>query len=129
MTTTTKRLAIRRPGNRDRRARVVQAATDIFSMNEPVSADGCKRKRDTVDVLVAGSLEPHVAVMASGKPRTVFVIGHRCTGFAGPAYWSSDRNPTRFWNFCLGRCLKDGIGAVGLIRVEAIAAAGSFAPM
>ena len=40
MTTTTKRLAIRRPGNRGRRARVVQAATDIFSMNEPVSADG-----------------------------------------------------------------------------------------
>jgi hypothetical protein len=55
-------------------------------LDSPASADGCKRRRDTDDVVAAGAIEPEVAVMVKGRPRTVFVIGHRCDGFAGDAY-------------------------------------------
>src|SRR6266508_5316752 len=57
------------------------------AIDAPTSPDGCKRTRESVQVLAAGSIEPRVAVMVRGRPRTVFVIGRRCAGSVGPAYW------------------------------------------
>jgi hypothetical protein len=47
-------------------------------------------------VQAAGSVDPHVAVFVDGRPRTAFLIGHRCSGFAGPAYWNCLTQPLRF---------------------------------
>jgi hypothetical protein len=65
-------------------------------IDEPASRDGCKRKRQSVQVLRAGPIEPHVAVMVDAEPRTVFVIGHRCEGSAGPAFWDCLLRPLVF---------------------------------
>jgi hypothetical protein len=65
-------------------------------LDAPASADGCKRKRETDDVLAAGAIEPRVAVLVRGRPRTLFVIGHRCDGFAGDAYWDCLLRPLVF---------------------------------
>ena len=37
------------------------------SLDQPASPDGCKRERDSVQVLTAGSLEPGVAVLVQGR--------------------------------------------------------------
>src|SRR5262245_14245952 len=65
-------------------------------IDAPASADGCKRKRETDDVLAAGAIEPQVAVLVKGRPRTLFVIGHRCEGFAGDDYWDCLLRPLVF---------------------------------
>jgi hypothetical protein len=65
-------------------------------IDEPASSDGCKRRRESVDVVAAGPIEPRVAVMATKLPRTVFVIGHRCSGTSGAAYWSCLLQPLAF---------------------------------
>jgi hypothetical protein len=65
-------------------------------LDAPASTDGCKRKRETDDVLAAGQIEPQVAVLVRGRPRTLFVIGHRCDGFAGNAYWDCLLRPLVF---------------------------------
>ena len=65
-------------------------------IDRPASRDGCKRKRQSVQVLRAGPIEPHVAVMVGARPRTVFVIGHRCEGSAGPAFWDCLLRPLVF---------------------------------
>jgi len=65
-------------------------------IDEPASADGCRRKRESVDVVAAGSVEAGVAVMVTQLPRTVFVIGHRCTGSTGPDYWDCLLRPLVF---------------------------------
>jgi hypothetical protein len=57
------------------------------SLDQPASADGCKRERDSVQVLTAGSLEPGVAVFVQGRPRTLFVLGRRCDPFVGQPFW------------------------------------------
>ena len=57
------------------------------SVDAPASSDGCKRRRDSVRVLTAGSLEPGVAVLVQGRPRTLFVLGRRCDHLVGPPYW------------------------------------------
>jgi hypothetical protein len=72
------------------------ARLGIGQLDSPASADGCKRKRETDDVLAAGQIEPEVAVMVKGRPRTVFVIGHRCDGFAAQAYWDCLLRPLVF---------------------------------
>src|SRR5947209_10885773 len=52
------------------------------TLDEPTSSNGCRRADHSVQVLAAGSIAPPVAVLVSGQPQTVFVIGHRCDGFA-----------------------------------------------
>ena len=44
-------------------------------------------------MLSAGSVDPHVAVLVSGRPGTAFVIGQRCAGFTGSAYWDCLTQP------------------------------------
>jgi hypothetical protein len=66
------------------------------SLDQPASPDGCKRKRDSVQVLTAGSLEPGVAVLVQGRPRTLFVLGRRCDNLVGPPYWDCLLRPLVF---------------------------------
>jgi hypothetical protein len=47
-------------------------------------------------VQTAGSIEARVAVLVGGQPKTLFVIGHRCAGFAGPSYWDCLLRPLVF---------------------------------
>jgi hypothetical protein len=58
------------------------------SVDRPASPDGCKRERGSVQVLTAGPLEPGVAVLVQGRPRTLFVLGRRCDNLVGPPYWN-----------------------------------------
>lgn len=76
----------------------VAPGSDLGSgqIDEPTSADGCKRRRESVRVLAAGPIEPRVAVMVEGRPRTVFVIGQRCAGSSGRGYWSCLLRPLVF---------------------------------
>jgi hypothetical protein len=66
------------------------------SMDQPASPDGCKRERDSVQVLTAGSLEPGVGVMVQGRPRTLFVLGRRCDNLVGQPYWDCLLRPLVF---------------------------------
>jgi hypothetical protein len=66
------------------------------AIDEPASADGCRRKRTSVHVLAAGTIEPAVAVLTAERPHLLFVIGHRCAGSRGPAYWSCLLHPLVF---------------------------------
>jgi hypothetical protein len=68
------------------------------SVDRPASPDGCKRERDSVQVLTAGSLEPGVAVLVQGRPRTLFVLGRRCDNLVGPPYWNCLLRPLVFEN-------------------------------
>jgi hypothetical protein len=63
------------------------------ALDQPTSSNGCKRSRTSVQVLSAGSVDPHVAVLISGRPGTAFVIGQRCAGFTGSAYWDCLTQP------------------------------------
>ncbi len=65
-------------------------------IDEPASANGCKRAEKSVQVLTAGSTDPRVAVLTSERPRAIFVIGHRCSGFAGQSYWDCLLRPLVF---------------------------------
>jgi hypothetical protein len=67
------------------------------ALDHPTSSNGCKRARQTVQVLSAGSVDPQVAVLVSGQPGTAFVIGQRCAGFTGSAYWDCLTKPL-VWN-------------------------------
>jgi hypothetical protein len=66
------------------------------TLDQPASSNGCKRKTTSVNVQAAGSVDPHVAVFVHGLPRTAFVIGHRCSGLGGPAYWDCLTRPLDF---------------------------------
>jgi hypothetical protein len=66
------------------------------TLDHPISADGCKRAQNSGAVLMAGSIDPRVAVLVHGRPRTVFVIGHRCDGFQGTSYWACLLEPLVF---------------------------------
>jgi hypothetical protein len=66
------------------------------SVDQPASADGCKRQRVSVHVLTAGSLEPGVGVLVQGRPRTLFVLGRRCDNYVGPPYWGCLLHPLVF---------------------------------
>ena len=66
------------------------------TLDEPTNGNGCRRQAKSVQVLRAGSMDPAVAVLVSGRPRTLFVIGHRCSGFAGQAYWDCLLEPLAF---------------------------------
>jgi hypothetical protein len=72
------------------------AALGSGTVDQPASADGCRRSRDAAQVLSAGSLEPGVAVQLRGRPRTLFVLGRRCAGFEGPLYWDCLLRPLVF---------------------------------
>ncbi len=58
------------------------------TVDEPTSANGCRRAQHSVQVQTTGSIDPRVAVLVRGRPRTLFVMGHRCEGFTGSAYWA-----------------------------------------
>ena len=45
------------------------------AIDEPTSPDGCRRARESVQVLVAGPIEPRVAVMVGGRPREMNGLG------------------------------------------------------
>jgi hypothetical protein len=66
------------------------------SVDQPASSDGCKRRQDSVHVLTAGSLEPGVAVLVQGRPRTLFVLGRRCDDHVEAAYWDCLLRPLVF---------------------------------
>jgi hypothetical protein len=63
------------------------------ALDQPTATNGCKRARHSVQVLSAGSVDSHVAVVVSGRPGTAFVIGQRCAGFTGSAYWDCLTQP------------------------------------
>lgn len=65
-------------------------------VDEPISSNGCKRAEKSVQVLSTGAVAPQVAVLAAGRPETMFVIGHRCSGFTGPSYWDCLLHPLVF---------------------------------
>ena len=65
------------------------------SLDEPTSADGCKRRRESVSVRRAGGIESRVAVMAFGL-RNIFVLGSRCDGFEGDEHWRCLLEPVVF---------------------------------
>jgi hypothetical protein len=65
------------------------------SLDEPTSADGCKRRRESVSVRKAGGIESRVAVMAFGF-RNIFVLGSRCDGFEGEEHWRCLQEPVVF---------------------------------
>jgi hypothetical protein len=66
------------------------------TVDEPTTTNGCHRVQRSVHVLVAGSIDSRVAVLVRGRPRTLFVIGHRCQGFAGSSYWDCLLHPLVF---------------------------------
>ena len=71
-------------------------AAGTGTIDKPTSSNGCKRGLQSVHVLSVGQLAPGVAVLASGVPRTIFVIGSRCAGFAGSSYWDCLLRPLVF---------------------------------
>ena len=71
------------------------AALGSGSLDEPTSADGCKRRRESVSVRRAGGIESGVAVMAFGF-RNIFVLGSRCDGFEGDEHWRCLLEPLVF---------------------------------
>ncbi len=68
-------------------------AVGTGALDHATTSNGCKRARQNVQVLSAGSVDPHVAVVVSGRPGTAFVIGQRCAGFTGSAYWDCLTKP------------------------------------
>jgi hypothetical protein len=66
------------------------------TIDQPTSANGCKREKVSVRIHAAASIDPRVAVFASGRPRALFVIGSRCSGFTGPAFWDCLTQPLHF---------------------------------
>ena len=66
------------------------------TVDQPTSTNGCRREQLSVDVVKAGPIDPRVAVLVAGRPGTVFVIGARCAGFAGPSYWGCLLRPLSF---------------------------------
>lgn len=66
------------------------------TLDAPTSSNGCHRAQHSVRVQAVGSIAPQVAVMVPSRPRLMFVIGHRCQGFAGTAYWSCLLAPLAF---------------------------------
>ena len=66
------------------------------TIDEPTSSNGCRRADKPVHVLRAGSLDPAVAALVAGRPRTIFVIGQRCAGFAGSSFWACLLTPLVF---------------------------------
>jgi hypothetical protein len=66
------------------------------TIDEATSSNGCKRADHPVRVLSVGSIAPQVAVLVDGRPHTIFVIGQRCAGFTGSAYWDCLLRPLVF---------------------------------
>lgn len=66
------------------------------TIDEPTSADGCKRRRESAPVRRVDGIAPGVAVMVQGRLRTVFVLGKRCAGSEGARYWDCLLHPLRF---------------------------------
>jgi hypothetical protein len=72
------------------------ASLGTGTIDEPTNSNGCRRAQSTVGVQAVGSIQPQVAVLVRSRPGVVFVIGHRCQGFAGSAYWSCLLHPLMF---------------------------------
>jgi hypothetical protein len=66
------------------------------SLDEPTSADGCKRRRQSVSVRLARGIESRVAVMVFGRLETIFVLGSRCDSFEGDEHWRCLLQPVVF---------------------------------
>jgi len=76
----------------------VAAGADLGAgtVDEPTNASGCHRADKPARVLAAAALAPPVGVLVAGRPRTIFVIGHRCGGMSGKAYWECLLAPLAF---------------------------------
>jgi hypothetical protein len=66
------------------------------TIDEPTSGNGCHRAQSSVQVQAVGSTQPQVAVLVRGRPHLAFVIGHRCDGLTGSAYWNCLLHPIVF---------------------------------
>lgn len=66
------------------------------TLDHPTSSNGCKRARQTIQVMRLGTVDPRVAVRVDGRARSVFVLGQRCAGFAGRSYWGCLLHPLVF---------------------------------
>ena len=53
----------------------------------------CGREQADVQILRLEGVDPQVAVAMSGRPGSVFVLGGRCNGFEGDAFWSCLTDP------------------------------------
>jgi hypothetical protein len=66
------------------------------TIDEPTSSNGCHRSQSSAQVQAVGSIQPQVAVLVHTQPHLAFVIGHRCNGFTGSAYWNCLLHPIVF---------------------------------
>ena len=66
------------------------------TIDEPTSPDGCKRTRQSVQVVSADGVMPGVAVMVAGRPHTAFILGARCAGLTVGSFWDCLVHPLAF---------------------------------
>jgi hypothetical protein len=76
----------------------VRSGADLGTgtVDEPTNASGCHRAEKPARVMAAAALAPPVALLVAGRPHTIFVIGHRCGGMSGQAYWDCLLAPLAF---------------------------------
>jgi hypothetical protein len=72
------------------------AAIGRGQVDEPTNSTGCRRKQLSVAIESAGSIDPRIAVHVAGRPRQLFVLGHRCDPLTGPGYWDCLLRPLTF---------------------------------
>jgi hypothetical protein len=65
-------------------------------LDEPTSSDGCKRRTETITLQHANGIDELVAVVASERRRTIFLLGSRCNGFEGAERWPCLLQPVLF---------------------------------
>ena len=66
------------------------------TLDRPTGSDACQREQEDVRVVLAGGLDPGVAVAVEGRPGSVFVLGGRCSGYEGDERWTCILQPLRF---------------------------------
>jgi hypothetical protein len=63
----------------------------------PAQQEGrCGRDQADVDVVSLGDVDPLVAIGVKGRPSVAFVLGGRCSGFEGDAFWACLTEPVTF---------------------------------
>jgi hypothetical protein len=65
----------------------------VGTVDEPTESSGCKRRRVSLPVRQADGIDARVAVIAQGRPGTIFVLGARCAGYEETERWSCLRFP------------------------------------
>jgi hypothetical protein len=62
-------------------------------VESPADDAKCGREQADVELLRLAGVDPKVAVAVSGRPGSVFVLGGRCSGFAGDSFWACLTEP------------------------------------